>query len=242
MRQEGIYMIRNRINNKVYIGQSIDLVRREGDHFSDLRRGIHTNTHLQSSFNKYGEVNFEFIVLEYCDETKLDELEIYYINQYKSYDSEYGYNKTFGGQGGLMRHTDETRRKISENSASRRPEVRQKLRKASMGHVVTEDMRRRIGEGHKGMKHTEETKQILREKNLGKILSEETKSKISKSLTNGKTSKSVTQFNLDGSLVKVWVSASEAGRNGFSCTKIIACCRGRNKTHKGYIWKYTNNC
>ena len=67
MRQEGIYMIRNRINNKVYIGQSIDLVRREGDHFSDLRRGIHTNTHLQSSFNKYGEVNFEFIVLEYCD-------------------------------------------------------------------------------------------------------------------------------------------------------------------------------
>lgn len=51
-------------------------------------------------------------------------------------------------------------------------------------------------------------------------------------------SKKVMQFTLDGELVKIWDSTMDAERNGFSSRKICDCCNGRNKTHKGFIWKY----
>lgn len=57
-----------------------------------------------------------------------------------------------------------------------------------------------------------------------------------------KTSKPIFQFTLDGVLVKEWPSINEVGRYGFSRRHITACCRGERKTHKGYIWKYKNEC
>lgn len=48
----------------------------------------------------------------------------------------------------------------------------------------------------------------------------------------------VLQFSLDGELVREWSSMAEAGRNGFDQPNISACCRGKLKTHKNYIWKY----
>lgn len=51
-------------------------------------------------------------------------------------------------------------------------------------------------------------------------------------------SKPVLQFTLDGKLVKEWSSITEAGKSGFTPSNIIKCCRGKQKTSKGYIWKY----
>lgn len=53
-------------------------------------------------------------------------------------------------------------------------------------------------------------------------------------------SKKVIQYTLNGELLKIWDSINECGRNGFSQGNIFACCRGKRKTHKGYIWKYLN--
>lgn len=93
----GIYMIQNMCNNKVYIGQSIDIERRWNDHKYKLNNNKHENLHLQDSFNKYGESNFVFSILCECETDQLNDLEIYYIDKYKSYNSKYGYNLTFGG-------------------------------------------------------------------------------------------------------------------------------------------------
>lgn len=46
------------------------------------------------------------------------------------------------------------------------------------------------------------------------------------------------QRTVEGELVKVWPSAAEAGRNGYNECCINECCRGTQKTHKGYIWSY----
>ena len=51
-------------------------------------------------------------------------------------------------------------------------------------------------------------------------------------------SKPVLQYTLDGQFVKEWESLAEAHQNGFHRSHIIACCRGKAKKHKGYIWKY----
>lgn len=51
----GIYQIKNKINGKVYIGQSINIEKRLKRHLNDLRKLKHRNQHLQNAFNKYGE-------------------------------------------------------------------------------------------------------------------------------------------------------------------------------------------
>ena len=56
--------------------------------------------------------------------------------------------------------------------------------------------------------------------------------------TNGKLSKKVLQLSLNGELIKEWPSTSECGRNGFNQGHVAACCRGEEKTYKGFRWEY----
>ena len=53
-----------------------------------------------------------------------------------------------------------------------------------------------------------------------------------------KKSKSVLQYTKTGEFVKEWPSTMECGRNGFDQGHVAACCRGKLKTHKGFIWKF----
>ena len=54
-----------------------------------------------------------------------------------------------------------------------------------------------------------------------------------------KLSKQVFQHTLDGELVAVFSSTAECGRNRYSQSAICLCCKGKLKTHKGYIWRYS---
>lgn len=95
----GIYKIENKINGKVYIGQSIDINTRWYNHIKELDGNRHHNEHLQHAWNKYKEDNFEFVVIEECTIENIDEQEIYWIDYYKALNPNYGYNMTAGGQG-----------------------------------------------------------------------------------------------------------------------------------------------
>ena len=55
----GIYCIENIIDNKKYIGLSVDVYGRKGKHFSLLKNNKHINDHLQSSYNLYGKDSFK---------------------------------------------------------------------------------------------------------------------------------------------------------------------------------------
>lgn len=112
----GIYYIKNKTNNKIYIGQSVDVFGRMCHHKSDLKNNRHKNSYLQNSWNKYGEHNFEFIFLEECKIDDLDKLEKQYIQKYNSTDRQYGYNRESGGNAKKIL-SSETRRKISEHHA-----------------------------------------------------------------------------------------------------------------------------
>lgn len=88
----GIYKINNEVNGKFYIGSSVDLKKRRRDHLRELRDGIHRNNRLQNSFNKYGERNFKFSIIEYVENEKvLREKEQHWIdktdacNRYKGF-------------------------------------------------------------------------------------------------------------------------------------------------------------
>lgn len=76
----GIYEIRNVENNKVYVGSSLDLNRRFTDHKYLLRKNKHHSPILQRAWNKYGESNFEFSIIEYCSEEEIISREQHWSN------------------------------------------------------------------------------------------------------------------------------------------------------------------
>ena len=109
----GIYVILNKANGKVYVGQSINLFDRLRVHKSSLRGNYHKNSHLQSSWNMYGEDSFEFLPLEFCDRDCLDYLEEWWIDYFNSMDNSFGYNKENGGNLN-KKVSDETKEKIKK--------------------------------------------------------------------------------------------------------------------------------
>jgi len=113
----GIYIIRNIINGKNYIGSTVNLERRKKEHFRELRTGNHDNSHLQMAYNRYGEDNLIFSILEYVDNTKLlVDIEERLINIYRANDKNYGYNIREHASSNLgFRHSLETRERISDS-------------------------------------------------------------------------------------------------------------------------------
>lgn len=93
----GIYCIENIVNGLKYIGQSQHIPKRWSDHRYYLRKGIHYNKYLQNSWNKYGEENFSFYVIEECDIDDIGNKEVFYINKFNTLKN--GYNLTLGGEG-----------------------------------------------------------------------------------------------------------------------------------------------
>src|SRR3990167_2018703 len=79
----GIYKILNTTNGKQYIGSAVNLNRRKRLHWNHLRNNCHDNSHLQQTWNKYGEAAFEFRVIGKCPPERLIELEQEVMNHLK---------------------------------------------------------------------------------------------------------------------------------------------------------------
>lgn len=106
----GIYQIKNIKTNKIYIGSAINLYNRFLEHRAELRGGYHQNIYLQRAFNKYGEHNFMFEILEIRNENRdfLFDLEQWYIDILKP---EYNISLEVANQ---PMKTDATKKKQSE--------------------------------------------------------------------------------------------------------------------------------
>ena len=101
----GIYLITNKINGKIYIGQSIDIHRRYSEHKRSGQpekyshkgeRDLNSPIHL--AMQKYGVENFTLSILEECSKEQLNEKQKYWIKKYNSCDKTIGYNVSEGGQ------------------------------------------------------------------------------------------------------------------------------------------------
>jgi group I intron endonuclease len=185
-----IYKIVNKVNNKVYVGKTIQkFSHRKTSHISSLNTKKHNNKHLLSAWVKYGADNFIFEEIEKCDKYIINEREKYWINFYNSFDEKHGYNKTLGGDGGsgtkrtqeeidnlIIRNknriwTDEMRKKNSERvklfqSTYWDNNKKEKARKRMIGNSF-----------RKGVKGTDEFKESCKKRLTGTTHTEETKQK-----------------------------------------------------------------
>lgn len=137
-----VYGIRHKGSGRIYVGITIQRVdKRWAYHRWALRSNRHSNPYFQKAWNKYGETDFEFIVLDECDsQESLDQSECQFIESFAGQ----AYNlKTGGGFGGAP--SEESRKRMSA---------------AGKGKPKSEITRQRMSEGNKGVKraHTAEGK------------------------------------------------------------------------------------
>lgn len=132
----GVYAIRNKKNNKYYVGSSSNIKARMKTHRSNLERLYGSNTKMDEDLKSKDDIkNFEFLVLEVFEdykitETELREREAFYINKYNAYD---GYNvsgRTPCANGYFQKNELLTAKKIRCKKKIKSEDV------AKMSHVV----------------------------------------------------------------------------------------------------------
>lgn len=226
----GIYCIENLTTNKKYIGQSTKMEDRWSKHKSALNRGCHDNDYLQKAWNKYGESDFIFYDLEYCDIDMLDDRERYYIDMHNTLNRNFGYNLKSGGQD-TNYFSDETRNKISEANKkyySEHPEQKQIRSARAYNQWANPEIKAKISGVNNSM--------------YGRHRTDEVKQRISQARTGAPSPKRNTTPVFCIELNKQFKDATEAGKELLlDSSAILKVCRGERKTCGGYHWKFINN-
>jgi len=173
--KSGVYIIKNCINEKLYVGSSKNINERWVKHKFTLNNKKHCNKHLNSAWNKYGENNFKFSVIEYVELDKLIEREQYYIDYYNACDKNIGYN--IAPQAGTnlgWQPSVSTRKKMSESAKKKPPvteETKKKLsivhmgNKNALGSIKTTEMKKKQSELMKGTNQGEKNGMAITNKN-----------------------------------------------------------------------------
>lgn len=114
--RNGIYVIRNVITDKVYVGKTFNkFSTRIAQHSAALQNNKCVNSHLQNSYNKHGVESFIFYIQEYVNDiNKLNEKEIYWVAYYRMILGKRNvYNYNDGGNGANW--TQEAKDKLSNS-------------------------------------------------------------------------------------------------------------------------------
>lgn len=137
----GIYKIVNKISGRYYVGSSINILTSKGrfaEHIKDLNRGIHHNDYLQHAWNKYGQSNFDFIIVEKVSAEKLREVEQKYLTE--AFTKSDCYNLNFNACS-PTKLSEYSRNKISKKAKERG--ISDNCRKA-----IAEENHKRCGNNH----------------------------------------------------------------------------------------------
>lgn len=207
-----IYKITNVINGKIYVGQTVESLKKRWNRHTWICTIKRNAMAITNSIMKYGKENF---IIEEIDKAEnieeLNEKEIYYINLYNSI-SPNGYNLDTGGKN----------RRLSE-------ETKNKISKSNKGRKISEETRKKLSESHKGIKLSKETREKMSMVNKGKKPSENT---IKGSIDHNQ--KTYTMINPYGELVTFTNMKLFCKKNNLSNSKLCLVASGKRRSHKGW--------
>ena len=157
----GIYAIET-LSGRKYIGSSVNIGQRWGQHKSHLRSGKHHCIALQRAYNKYGEDALQFKIILECEKEQLLDHEQSWIDRFER-DELYNASMIAG-------------------RVEMTPEVCAKVSATLMGHPVSPEARAKMGVANKGRKNTPEAIAKTSAANRGRKRSPEVRAKISATL------------------------------------------------------------
>ena len=211
----GIYCIRNIINQKVYIGKSVNIRQRIWNHISNLnsKQIKSENQHFINAWWKYGRENFEYFVLEIIDinqeniENIFKDKELFWMDYYNSYNRDKGYNLRRDSSTKMIVH-NETRIKYSQAQFKR-----------------YEDPEQRIKTGLVTSKYWKNNPEAV------KIMANKVSDSVTKYL--------IQQYSKDGLiLIKTWNKVKDIiiENPTYKTHNIYSVCSGAKPTMYGYRW------
>lgn len=250
--KSGIYKIVNLVNNKIYVGSAVNLNDRFRTHKSDLKSNKHCNEYLQNSWNKHGEKNFIFDIIEFVEnKNKLIEKEQYWIDKLNVCKRKYGYNICSQAGSTLgTKATDDTVYKLKYENPKSKKIVQCDLNGNFLKiWVSSRDIDRKMNYNSSSIikccKH-----KVSYAYGFLWFYQEEYNNVNFKikdyidSAKNNNTFKTrdfkVQQFLKNGQLLRVWNNIKEAsGELNILEKGILRCCENNEKfhTYKGFIWK-----
>jgi len=177
--KSGIYIIKNLVDDKIYVGSTNNFRVRWQRHIRDLDLGIHAGSKLQRAWIKYGKDNFEFAVIEY-----VDNLELLLIREQYWLDClcavKFGYNvlPTAGSNVG-HKLSEAHKAALSFKGKRHSEESKLKMSLAAKNRIVSDETRSKLSVARSGKKMSEETKAKMRVIGTGRKHSKETCEKMS---------------------------------------------------------------
>ena len=172
----GVYYIKNLVNNKLYIGSSVDIQQRIAAHKTELRNGKHKNNYLQNSWNKYGEDSFEFGIIEEIDASKEDlrDVEQYYMDYFDVCNRENGFNISCDAERYIpdefhkkMRSIMYSKEKNPFYGKHHTSQTKEIIRQSKLGLELNDNQRKALELGRGTKYWTNETYDKLRSANRG---------------------------------------------------------------------------
>lgn len=212
-----IYITTNNKNGKRYIGK-------RSASSIELDKYFGSGKLLKRAINKYGPTSFKKEILEICEKSMLNAREIFYIDMYNAVLDDSFYNIASGGDGGHMG-----------------PIVNETRRKALMGHIISEETKRKISKAKTGKRLTSEQKSKHANALNASSAFRNNVERLNKNQKGGNNSraKAIGQFDLNENLIKEWKYAKLASIElgiSYSCISQVA--TGKQKTAGGFNWKY----
>lgn len=203
----GIYKITSP-TNRIYIGQSRNVLHRFSVYKSVRCKG---QVKLYHSFLKYGVDRHKFEIIHVCEPHELNDLEVYYIQLFNTFNSKYGLNLRSGGK---------------HNTLSK--ESIEKMRRASLGNQYRKgkprsfEERKQISSTMTGRKYDPVRIAKMR---IGKLLSDNT------------DRMPVLQLSKSGDTIQKWQSITCASESlSIDHSSISKVCRHKRKTAGGFKW------
>lgn len=209
----GIYIIRNILNNKIYIGSSVNINRRWNVHKRSLLNNIHHSHVLQRAYNKYGIDNFSYEIIEYIDDVnKLIEREQIWLDFFKP---EYNICITAGSN--LGRKFKVSKKKVLTQ------EHKDNIAKSLLGRIPANKGK---SSHNKGVPATEESKIRQSLKMKGRPACNR---------------QAIIQYDTDMNVINEYNSLTEASLSlRIDRHKIVSVIKS-NLIYKDFIFKYKNN-
>lgn len=223
-----IYLIKNKINSKCYIGQTRQ---KKVETRWKSYKYYHTG-YIGNAIQKYGIDNFEFSVLHELPNEKLDDMEKLEILERKTRIPN-GYNIQ---PGGILcpEMSEDTRIKISlaNKGLVRSEETRKKMSISQRGRIITPDHRKKLSKAKKGLPLSKPQTEISKQKRSAVL--------TGKYFYNSRQ-RPVDKFTLDGVFIEHFKTTRNAASSiGAHHETIGKCCKGLKTEYGGFIWKYTD--